>query len=149
MIKWVQAASLQPPKPYMVWCGKRWSQKFHPTFKICSNTWQANKLIVESLLKERGNPRFCSSLRDVMDDSIHFQTYMINKNMLHRYFNFLCFWWEHTYFFPDFFSRAILHDMGRGSIKYKSISHSSNIKSVEVVCNAQLLNLFTLYVIWC
>ena len=35
-----------------------WSQKFHPTFKICSDTRQAHKLLKESLLNEGSKSRF-------------------------------------------------------------------------------------------
>jgi hypothetical protein len=44
--------------------GKRRSQKFRPTFKICSNVQQANKLLIESFFKEGSNPQFLPSLRD-------------------------------------------------------------------------------------
>ena len=46
---------------------EKWKEKvpkFHPTFKIGSNTWEANKLLIESILKEGSIPRFHPSLRE-------------------------------------------------------------------------------------
>ena len=41
---------------------KKRCQKFHPTFKTRPYTQRANKLLIESILKERLNPRFHPSL---------------------------------------------------------------------------------------
>ena len=35
------------------------SQKFHPTFKISFNTQRANNLLINNILKEGLNLRFC------------------------------------------------------------------------------------------
>ena len=41
----------------------------HPTFKLGSNTQQANVLLIESFLKEGLNPWFHPSLIDLTDNS--------------------------------------------------------------------------------
>lgn len=47
---------------------KRRSQKFHPTVKRGSSTWQDNKLLITSLLKEWPNPRFRPPLKEFTDN---------------------------------------------------------------------------------
>ena len=49
-------------------CSTR-SQKFHPTFKVVSNTQQANEFAIESFLKEGANLQFHPSLRNFPDNS--------------------------------------------------------------------------------
>ena len=61
---------------------KRKPTKFHPTYKIGSNTQCANELLIEIFLKERSNPRFRPYSKDFMDNSNVKQTFMSQKNLM-------------------------------------------------------------------
>ena len=59
------------------------AQKFHPTFKISSDTRWTNGFLIECLLKEGSNPRFCPSLRDFMDNynQVHISNLVMVSNL--------------------------------------------------------------------
>ena len=49
---------------------KRRTQNFHPPFKIGSDAWPTNELLIASHVKEWLNPRFHPSLKDFTGNSI-------------------------------------------------------------------------------